>query len=98
MEETERHFETDAIREQHERSEFREHSVPLYLTSSFVFDAAEQARAMFADEIPGNIYRRYSNPNTNEFIQKLCLMEGTEDGIATASGMAAMYASMAALL
>ena len=91
-------FETDAIRTQHERSSFREHSVPLYLTSSFVFDDAEQARAMFADEIAGNIYSRYSNPNTNEFVQKLCLMEGTEDGIATASGMAAMYASMAALL
>ncbi len=98
MEETERHFETDAIREQHERSAFREHSVPLYLTSSFVFDDAEQARAMFADEIPGNIYSRYSNPNTNELIAKLCLMEGTEDGIATASGMAAMFSSMAALL
>lgn len=94
----ERNFETDAIRAQHERSEFREHSVPLYITSSFVFDDAEQARAMFADEIPGNIYSRYSNPNTNEFIDKLCLMEGTEDGIATASGMAAMYVSMAALL
>jgi O-succinylhomoserine sulfhydrylase len=94
----ERNFETDAIRTQHERTEFREHSVPLYLTSSFVFDDAEQARAMFADEIPGNIYSRYSNPNTNEFIEKLCIMEGTEDGIATSSGMAAMYCSMTALL
>lgn len=94
----ERGFATDAIREQHQRSEFREHSVPLYLTSSFVFDDAEQARAMFADEISGNIYSRYSNPNTNEFIAKLCLMEGTEDGVATASGMAAMFSSMAALL
>jgi O-succinylhomoserine sulfhydrylase len=94
----ERNFSTDAIREQHRRSEFREHSVPLYLTSSFVFDDAEQARAMFADEITGNIYSRYSNPNTDEFIAKLCLMEGTEDGIATASGMAAMFSSMAALL
>lgn len=94
----ERSFATDAIREQHQRSEFREHSVPLYLTSSFVFDDAEQARAMFADEISGNIYSRYSNPNTNEFIAKLCLMEGTEDGVATSSGMAAMYCSMAALL
>jgi O-succinylhomoserine sulfhydrylase len=93
-----RNFETDAIRNQHKRSEFREHSVPLYLTSSFVFDDAEQARAMFADEIPGNIYSRYSNPNTNEMIQKLCQMEGTEDGIGTASGMAAMYCSMAGLL
>jgi O-succinylhomoserine sulfhydrylase len=93
-----KNFETDAIRQQHERSAFREHSVPVYLTSSFVFDDAEQARAMFADEIPGNIYSRYSNPNTNELITKLCSMEGTEDGIATASGMAAMYSSMAALL
>jgi O-succinylhomoserine sulfhydrylase len=93
-----RNFETDAIRDQHERTAFREHSVPLYLTSSFVFDDAEQARAMFADEIPGNIYSRYSNPNTNEFIDKLCKMEGAEDGIGTASGMAAMYCSMAALL
>jgi O-succinylhomoserine sulfhydrylase len=91
-------FETNAIRTQHERTQFREHSVPLYLTSSFVFDDAEQARALFADEIPGNIYSRYSNPNTNEFVEKLCQLEGTEDGIATASGMAAMYCSMAALL
>lgn len=96
--EEKRNFETDAIRTQHERTQFREHSVPLYLTSSFVFDDAEQARAMFADEIPGNIYSRYSNPNTNEFIEKLCKMEGTEDGIATASGMAAMWSSMTALL
>lgn len=90
--------ETDAIRTQSERTSFREHSVPLYLTSSFVFEDAEQARAMFADEITGNIYSRYSNPNTNEFIEKLCKLEGTEAGIATASGMAAMYCSMAALL
>lgn len=93
-----RYSETDAIRTQAERTAFREHAVPLYLTSSFVFEDAEQARAMFADEIPGNIYSRYSNPNTNEFIEKLCKLEGTEDGLATASGMAAMYASMAALL
>jgi O-succinylhomoserine sulfhydrylase len=93
-----RNFETDAIRHQHERTAFREHAVPMYLTSSFVFDDAEQARAMFADEIPGNIYSRYSNPNTNEFIEKLCLLEDTEDGIAMASGMAAMYCSMTALL
>jgi O-succinylhomoserine sulfhydrylase len=90
--------ETDPIRGQHERTSFREHSVPLYLTSSFVFEDAEQARALFADEIPGNIYTRFSNPNNTELVHKLCLMEGTEDGIATSSGMAAMYISMAALL
>lgn len=91
-------FETNAIRHQHERTQHREHSVPLFLTSSFIFDDAEQARSMFADETPGNIYTRFSNPNTSEFIDKLCLLEGTEDGIATASGMAAMYISMVALL
>lgn len=90
-------FETNAIRLQHERKD-REHSVPIYLTSSFVFEDAEQARAMFADEIPGNIYTRFSNPNNSEFIQKLCALEGTEDGIATASGMAAMWSSLAAFL
>jgi len=90
--------ETAAIRLQHRRTPFREHSVPLYLTSSFVFDDAEQARALFADEVAGNIYTRFSNPNNTEFIEKLCALEGTDDGIATASGMAAMYISMAALL
>lgn len=92
------HFETQAIRTQAEQTHFREHSVPLYLTSSFTFEDAEQARALFADEIPGNIYTRFSNPNNTEFIEKLCLLEGAEDGIATASGMAAMFTSMAALL
>jgi len=96
--EDKRNFETDAIRAQTERTTFREHSVPLYLTSSFVFEDAEQARALFADEVPGNIYTRFSNPNNTELINKLCLLEGPEDGIATASGMAAMYCSMAALL
>src|SRR5436190_3989808 len=98
MSEERKNFETDAVRTQHERSQYREHSVPLYLTSSFVFEDAEQARALFADEVAGNIYTRFSNPNTTEFIDKLCLLEGTEDGIATASGMAAMYISMASLL
>lgn len=93
-----KHFETQAIRSQAEKTSFREHSVPLYMTSSFTFEDAEQARAMFADEISGNIYTRFSNPNTTEFIDKLCEMEGAEDGVATASGMAAMFTSMAALL
>ena len=92
------HFETRAIRTQVATSREREHSVPLFLTSSFVFDDAEQARALFADEIPGNIYSRYSNPNTDELVRKVCLLEGAEDGIATASGMAAVFVGMAALL
>ena len=93
-----RHFETDAVRTQTERSQHREHSTPIFATSSFVFEDAEQARAMFADEVQGNIYTRFSNPNNNEFIEKLCLLEGTEDGIATASGMAAMFVSIAAFV
>jgi O-succinylhomoserine sulfhydrylase len=73
-----------------------EHSVPLYLTSSFQFDDAEHARALFAEEVAGNIYSRYANPNTDEFVRKLCLLEGGEDGIATASGMSAVFTSIAA--
>lgn len=92
------HFETDAIRAQMERTQYREHSSPLFLTSSFVFDEAEQMRAMFADEIEGNIYSRFSNPNTTELIRKICDMEGAEDGIATASGMAAVFAGIASFL
>lgn len=98
MAENKRHFETDAIRTQTERSQQREHSVPIYATSSFVFEDAEQARAMFADEIQGNIYTRFSNPNNDEFIEKLCKLEGAEAGIATASGMAAMFISIASFL
>ncbi|MEX0778325.1 MAG: O-succinylhomoserine sulfhydrylase [Balneolales bacterium] len=89
---------TQAIRNQVKRSEHREHSVPLYLTSSFVFENAEQARAMFANEIEGNVYSRFSNPNTEEFVDKMCALEEAEDGLATASGMSAVYTSMAGLL
>lgn len=92
------HPETLAIRTQVARTAEREHSAPLYLTSSFVFESAEQARALFADEISGNVYSRYSNPNSDEFIDKLCALEGAEDGVATASGMAAVFAALAALL
>lgn len=92
------HFETEAIRLSSTKSNQREHSSPIYLTSSFTFESAEEARQMFADEIEGNIYSRYSNPNTAELIQKVCAAEGTEDGIATSSGMAAMFGSIASLL
>jgi O-succinylhomoserine sulfhydrylase len=98
MNEQEFGFETQAIRTQLERTQFQEHSVPLYLTSSFVFDDAEDMRASFAEEKDRNIYSRYSNPNTNEFIEKICKMEGAESGFAFASGMAAVYSTLAALL
>ena len=83
------------IREQAPRSATREHSVPLYLTSSFIFESAEQGRAVFAGEEEGTIYSRYSNPNTTEFINKVCIMEGADAGLAFASGMAAVFASFA---
>ncbi|MFN7100043.1 MAG: trans-sulfuration enzyme family protein [Flavobacterium sp.] len=91
-------FETQAIRNQLERTQYLEHSVPLYLTSSFVFEDAEDMRASFAEEKDRNIYSRYSNPNNNEFISKVCAMEGAAAGFAFASGMAAVYSTMAALL
>ncbi len=98
MSEKPKHFETNAIRLQRERTQYREHSVPLFLTSSFTFPNAEAMRDTFAGEADGLIYSRYSNPNTDELIQKVCAMEGAEAGFATASGMAAVFASMAAFL
>ena len=93
-----KNFETEAIRIQSERTQFKEHATPLYLTSGFVFDDAEEMRASFAEEKERDLYSRYSNPNTSEFIEKICKMEGAEDGFAFASGMAAIYSTFAALL
>ena len=92
------HKETKAIREQLERTSYREHSVPIYLTSSFTFDDAEQMRAMFANELEGDVYSRFGNPNTEEFVRKMCVLEKTESGFATSTGMAAVWASIAGLL
>ncbi len=91
-------FETLAIRLQAERSQHREHAVPLFNTSSFVFEDAEQMEALFAGEQCGNIYSRYSNPNGREFEKKICALEGCEDAHATASGMAAIFAGFMAFL
>jgi O-succinylhomoserine sulfhydrylase len=91
-------FETDAIRFQTPATGEREHSTPLFMTSSFTFESAEQARAMFASEMEGNVYSRYSNPNTDEFITKMCRLEGAESGVATASGMAAIFGCLGGLL
>jgi len=90
------HFDTLAIRTQAPMTPEHEHSVPLYLTSSFRFDDAEHARALFSEEVSGNVYSRYANPNTDEFVRKLCLLEGAEDGLATASGMSATFTAIAA--
>lgn len=91
-------FETLAIREQMPRSLYNEHSAPIYLTSSFVFDSADEMRAAFNEETADFIYSRYSNPNMLELVDKVCTMEGAEAGIATATGMAAIYDTFAALL
>lgn len=93
-----KHIETQAVRTQIERTQFSEHSSPLYLTSSYVFEDAEDMRASFADEKERNIYSRYSNPNTSEFVEKICMMEGAERGYAFASGMSAVFSTFAALL
>ncbi|MBD0824651.1 trans-sulfuration enzyme family protein [Aestuariibaculum marinum] len=94
----EKHFETLAVRTQSETTQFSEHSVPLYLTSGFVFDDAEEMRASFAEEKQRDLYSRYSNPNVNEFVEKVCAMEGAESGYAFASGMAAVFSTFATLL
>ena len=93
-----KNFETEAIRLQNERSQFSEHSTPLYLTSSFVFDDAEDMRASFAEEKEKNLYSRFSNPNTTEFVDKVVAMEGAEAGYAFATGMGAVFSTFAALL
>lgn len=93
-----KNFETQAIRTQTKRSQFSEHSTPLYLTSSFVFDDAEDMRASFAEEKQRNLYSRFSNPNTTEFVDKIVAMEGAEAGYAFATGMAAVFSTFGALL
>ncbi|MDB4205172.1 aminotransferase class I/II-fold pyridoxal phosphate-dependent enzyme [Polaribacter sp.] len=93
-----KHFETAAIRNQTERTQFSEHSTPLYLTSSFVFNDAEEMRASFAEEKERNLYSRFTNPNTSEFVNKIVSMEGAEAGYAFATGMSAIFSTFAALL
>ena len=91
-------LETKVIRTQMERSQFMEHSTPLHLTSSFVFEDAEEMRAAFAEEKERNIYSRFTNPNTSELVEKVADMEGAEDGVSFATGMGAVFGTFAALL
>lgn len=90
--------ETRAIRLQYERTSNKEHSVPLYLTSSYTFDDSEDMRLQFSEEKEGHIYSRYANPNVEEFIQKMASLEGAENGWATATGMAAVFTFFGAIL
>ncbi len=93
-----KNIETTAIRTQIERTQHLEHSAPLYLTSSYVFEDAEDMRASFSEEKERNIYSRFSNPNTSEFVDKIAAMEGAETGYAFATGMSAIFSTLAALL
>ncbi|MFZ6024957.1 MAG: trans-sulfuration enzyme family protein [Bacteroidota bacterium] len=89
---------TQTIRTQVAKTSEMEHSSPLFLTSSFCFDDAESMRAAFADETDDNIYSRFSNPNVQEFTDRVCALEGAEAGYATASGMSAVFGSFMALM
>lgn len=92
------HPETDAVRLQTHRTEQMEHSTPMFLTSSFCFDNAEEMRAAFADETDDNIYSRFSNPSVDEFTRKMIALEGAESGFSTASGMSAIFACFMAFM
>ncbi|SHI79233.1 trans-sulfuration enzyme family protein [Aquimarina spongiae] len=98
MSKNSQHFETQAVRTQTEKTQFLEHSTPMYLTSGFTFEDSEEMRASFAEEKERNLYSRFSNPNTSEFVDKICRLEGAEDGYAFATGMAAVFSTFAALL
>lgn len=93
-----KHDQSKLIRTQIERTAEGEHSSPLFLTSSFCFEEAETMRAAFADESDDNIYSRFSNPNVQEFVDRLAVLEHAEAGFATASGMSAVFGSFMALL
>lgn len=94
-----RHPQTDAIRLQTKRTNEKEHSTPLFLTSSFTYDSAEDMAAAFADDsLDVNIYSRFSNPTVDEFINKIAALEGAEDGVATGTGMAAVFSTFMTFL
>jgi len=91
-------FDTKAIREGYRTTQEQEHSEAIFLTSSFVFDSAEQAASRFSKEEPGNIYARFTNPTVDAFEKKLAALEGTDACVATSSGMAAIFATIMALV
>ena len=91
-------LQTQMIRTAVAPSPHREHATAVYLTSSFTFEDAEHARALFAREQEGYIYTRYANPNVSEFVEKMCHLEGAEAGVAVASGMSAVFTALAGLL
>src|SRR5262245_12332793 len=94
-----KHPETDAIRTQTPRTDQKEHATPLFLTSSFTYESAEEMAEAFADDtLDVNIYSRFSNPTVDEFISKICTLEGAENGVATGTGMAAIFSTFMTFL
>ncbi len=93
-----KHAQSKLIRSQIPKTSEAEHASPMYLTSSFCFDNAEAMRAAFADETDVNIYSRFTNPNVQEFVDRLCILENAEAGFATATGMSAVFGSFMSLL
>jgi len=94
-----KHPETNAVRIQTKKTGEKEHSTPLFLTSSFTYDSAEDMAAAFSDDsLDVNIYSRFSNPSVDEFIEKIASLEGAEDGVATGTGMAAIFATFMTFL
>ena len=89
---------TLAIREGHHRTAEGEHAEPIFPTSSYVFASAAEAAARFSGEEPGNIYSRFTNPTVRAFEERLAALEGTERCVGTASGMAAIMATVLGLL
>lgn len=89
---------TKAIRTRIDQTSQMEHSSPMFLTSSFTYDSAEEMRAAFADEVDANIYTRFSNPSVQEFTDRVCALEGAEAGFATASGMSAIFGTFLSFL
>ena len=93
------HPETKAIRLQTPQTDQKEHATPLFLTSSFTYNSAEEMGEAFADDtLEVNIYSRFSNPTVDEFINKVAALEGAEGGVATGTGMAAIFATFMTFL
>jgi O-succinylhomoserine sulfhydrylase len=91
-------LETQAVRAGQTRTAEQEHSDPIFLTSSYVFNSAAEAAARFSGKEPGNIYSRFTNPTVRAFEQRLAALEGGERCIAVASGMAAIASTGFGLL
>ncbi|MEJ2392422.1 MAG: O-succinylhomoserine sulfhydrylase [Gammaproteobacteria bacterium] len=91
-------LETLGVRAGQVRTNENENSVPIFMTSSYVFGSAAEAEARFKGEQPGNIYSRFTNPTVRTFEQRLAALEGAESCVATASGMSAILSTCIALL